>query len=173
MLADGGYLYVYGTRSGGTGAVGRALLVARTTFDTIGKRSTWRYWDGRSWVADAASATPVVPSADGVSQSLTVSRFGATYVAVSKVGGDFGDKIGQWRATTPVGPWKLAATVPVAPKQSEAGLSILTYQPLAHPEIPLASGKLLVSMSRLPEELRNLVINPQLGRLRFYEMPRP
>ncbi len=169
LLVDQGYLYVYGTRAADAGGA-RALLVARTTFDQAIDRRSWRYWNGTGWGTAEGAAAPVIDGTDGVSQALSVSRIGNRYVAVSKVGGDFGDRIGEWTAPSPRGPWRLAASLPVPPRESDG---VITYQPLAHPEQRLASGKLLVSMSRLPEKLDDLAADARKGRLRFYELPRP
>ncbi len=48
----------------------------------------------------------------------------------------------------------------------------LQYAPLAHPEIPLASGDLLVSISRNTTDLDRLLSDPQVGRPEFVALPR-
>ena len=44
---------------------------------------------------------------------------------------------------------------------------------LAHPEVPLADGKLLVSISRNTTDLARLKQNPEIGRPKFAEITRP
>ena len=46
------------------------------------------------------------------------------------------------------------------------------YAPLAHPEVALASGELLVSISRNTTDLSRLMKNPQVGRPEFVQLPR-
>ena len=50
---------------------------------------------------------------------------------------------------------------------------MLTYAPLAHPEVPLSSGALLVSVSRNTTDLAQLLARPEVGRPLFAEIPRP
>jgi hypothetical protein len=50
---------------------------------------------------------------------------------------------------------------------------VLQYAPLAHPEVALASGKLLVSISRNTTDLARLVRDPHIGRPVFVEIAMP
>jgi hypothetical protein len=45
--------------------------------------------------------------------------------------------------------------------------------PLAHPEIPLADGRLLVSVSRNTTDFDQLMADPEVGRPIFVEVGRP
>ncbi len=170
MLRDHDWIYVYGTRLSAVGSSSRSLYVARAPVGAVANFSTWRYWDGDRWQADRAAAAAVLPASDGVSQTLTVDRVGDTYVAVSKVGGDFSTTIGVWSAGSPVGPWHLEHTR----QEPGAGVDgVMTYAPIAHPDLPLADGHLLVSVSRNPSEVRTLLHDPRLGRPVFLEVPMP
>lgn len=162
------WLYVYGTRLGS--GFGRSLHVARAPLDDPGDRRGWRFWDGARWVTSPARAAAVLPAAGGVSQTLSVDVVGGAFVAVSKRDGDLGDFVYSWTAPGPAGPW-----LPRRAARAPAGFSTgrLQYAPLAHPEVPLADGELLVSISRNTTDLGALVADPELGRPRFVEIPGP
>lgn len=167
----GDWLYVYGTRLPSTReAFGRALHVARVPLTNPGDRRRWRFWDGAEWSADLRRSAPVLDAAGGVSQTLSVSAVGGRFVAVSKRDGDLGDFVYTWTAPGPTGPWTARRAV-----KAPAGFSTgrLEYAPLAHPEVPLTDGDLLVSISRNTTDLSALVRDPDLGRPRFVQIPPP
>jgi hypothetical protein len=112
----------------------------------------------------------VLPAAGGVSQTLSVDVVGGEFVAVSKRDGDLGDFVYTWTAPAPTGPWRARRSVR-APAGFDSGR--LQYAPLAHPEVPLADGELLVSISRNTTDLGALVRDPALGRPRFVQIPPP
>ncbi|WP_186526186.1 DUF4185 domain-containing protein [Leekyejoonella antrihumi] len=170
LLHDGDWIYIYGTRLQQRGGSARSLYVARAPVGALDAARAWTYWTGRDWVHDAARAQSTLPAAVGVSQSLTVSQVGDVYVMVSKDGGDFADDVGVWRSDTPLGPWVLSYTRAVP---YDDGSGVLTYEPLAHPDLPLADGNLLVSLSRSPTNLTSLLADPALGRPDFIEVPLP
>jgi hypothetical protein len=164
------WFYVYGTRlTGRPGDVGRELHVARVPTDAPGERHRWQFWDGGRWQPDHGRSAVVLPSRDGVSQTLSVDVVGGSFVAVSKGGGDLGDFVYEWRSPTPWGPWTGHQEI-AAPAGFDTGK--LQYAPLAHPEVALRSGKLLVSVSRNTTDLQRLVSHPEIGRPRFVEVAR-
>lgn len=165
------WLYVYGTRSTGEPLVfGRELYVARVPVDDPGNRNTWRFWDGASWQPQSTRAVPVLGAVGGVSQTLSVDVVDGRWTVVSKRDGDLGDFVFTWSAAAPTGPW-VAQQALRSPAGYDAGE--LTYAPLAHPEIPLASGALLVSISRNTTDPAQLLADPELGRPVFAEIPVP
>ena len=168
---QGEWAYVYGTRLTGEPLVfGRELYVARIPVDDPADRGTWQFFDGRRWQADIAAAAPVLPADGGVSQTLSVDEVEGTWTAVSKRGGDLADVVWTWTAPGPTGPWTPSRALP-APAGHDTGR--LTYAPLAHPEIPLASGQLLVSVSRNTTDPAQLLAQPEVGRPLFAEIRRP
>jgi hypothetical protein len=172
-VVHGPWLYVYGTRlTGRKPAFGREMYVARVPTADPGRRPGWRFWDGGRWRTDVARAAPIIGSAGGVSQTLSVDVVSGAFIAVSKRDGDLGNFVYTWASTGPTGPWRARRAVP-APAGFDTGA--LQYAPLAHPEVPLDSGRLLVSISRNTTDLGALVKNPRLGRPRFVEVsaPRP
>ena len=168
---SGDWYHVYGTRlTGEPFEFGRELYVARIPVADPADRDTWRFWDGTRWQADIGAAAPVLAADGGVSQTLSVDEVDGTWVAVSKRGGDLGDFVWTWTAPGPTGPWTPSRALP-APAGYDTGL--LTYAPLAHPEVPLSSGGLLVSVSRNTTDLAQLLDRPEVGRPLFAEIPRP
>ncbi|GAB3589113.1 hypothetical protein GCM10027446_00580 [Angustibacter peucedani] len=171
MVVDGDWLYVYGTRlPSGDAAFGRSLAVARAPVGDPRDRSRWRFWDGARWTSDLQAVQPVLAAQGGVSQTLSVNVLDGSYVVVSKRDGDLGHTVYSWTAPSAVGPWTARRGV-TARFQDSAGR--LQYAPLAHPDIHLASGKLLVSISRNTTDFARLVRDPSLGRPVFAEIDRP
>ncbi len=168
---DGAWWYVYGTRlTGEPLEYGRELYAARIGVADPADLDAWEFWDGASWQADVAAAAPVLGADAGVSQTLSVDRVDGTWTAVSKRGGDLADAVWTWTAPEPVGPWTASSALS-APAGHDTGRR--TYTPLAHPDVPLASGGLLVSVSRNTGSLAELLDEPELGRPLFAEVPRP
>lgn len=167
---DGRWLYVYGTRLTGQKYVfGRELHVARVPVSDPGRRSGWQFWDGSRWASDPKKAAVVLPANGGVSQTLSVSNFGGKFVAISKRDGDIANFVYEWTAPDPWGPWTPMQEVR-APGGFDTGK--LKYAPLAHPEIPIAGGRLLVSISRNTTDFEHLLKDPKIGRPYFVEVPR-
>jgi hypothetical protein len=165
----GSWYYVYGTRLTGEKYVfGRELHVARAPVADPGRRSRWQFWNGSRWASDHGSAAVVLPADGGVSQTLSVDSVGGEFVAISKRDGDLGDFVYKWTAPNPWGPWTGVKELS-APAGFDTGK--LKYAPLAHPEIPLADGRLLVSVSRNTTDLTKLFQNPEIGRPYFVEVP--
>ncbi len=167
---DGSTLYVYGTRlTGRTGDVGRELYVARAPVSEPGTRSAWRFWDGSSWQKERDRAAAVIPSDGGVSQTLSVQATGGQFVAVSKRNGDAANFVYKWTAPEAQGPW-----TPIKEFEAPAGYDTgkLEYAPLAHPEVRLDTGDLLVSISRNTTDLQRLVSDPEVGRPEFVQLAR-
>ncbi|KGN34373.1 hypothetical protein N802_11875 [Knoellia sinensis KCTC 19936] len=169
MVHDG-HIYVYGTELPAGMAFGRSLRVGRSSLADPTDKRTWQFWNGATWQADPGKATPIIPAEGGVSQTLSVDEIDGTFVAVSKKDGDLGSTVATWTSASPVGPWKVSAALE-APFLT--GKDEFAYAPLAHPEVPLANGKLVVSISRNTTDLARLRQNPVIGRPRFAEIDRP
>ncbi len=167
---DGDWYLVYGTRvTGRAYEPGRELYVARTPVATPADRERWQFWDGWRWQPRVERAAPVLAAEDGVSQTLSVDAIDGEYVAVSKRDGDVADYVYTWSAPHPWGPWTAVRRL-----RAPAGLDTgeLRYAPLAHPDIRLASGNLLASISRNTTDLEELRQDPMVGRPEFIELTR-
>ncbi len=105
-----------------------------------------------------------------MSQTLSVHVVGGRFVAVSKRGGDLADFVYIWSSPGPIGPWTPRRALR-APFENDA--KVLSYAPLGHPEIALASGRLLISISRNTSDFQRLSDNPVIGRPLFAEVERP
>ena len=171
-FTDARWLYVYGTRLTGEHFVfGRELFVSRVPLASPSDRSTWRFWDGSEWQPEVKRAAVVLQAEGGVSQTLSVDDLGdGRYLAVSKRDGDFAEFVYSWSAPSPTGPWTPHKGVS-APSDLDKGL--LQYAPLAHPEVRLDTGQLLVAVSRNTTDLRRLVEDPDLGVPNFVEVALP
>lgn len=169
-MVSAGYIYVYGTALPKGTAFGRALLVARSSLADPTDKGKWQFWDGKAWQPDHLRATPIIPAVGGVSQTLSVDEIDGSFVAVSKKDGDLGSTVATWTSREPVGPWTRAAALEAS---FLTGKDEFAYAPLAHPEVPLADGKLLVSISRNTTDLSRLKQNPVIGRPRFAEINSP
>jgi Domain of unknown function (DUF4185) len=165
----GRWFYLFGTRQTGHD-FGRELYVGRAPVADPTDRSRWQFWDGSTWGASMAAAAAVLPAQGGVSQTLSVDHLDGLWVAVSKRDGDLGDFVYVWTAPTPYGPWTPQRGV-AAPAGFDTGR--LQYAPLAHPEVPLANGNLLVSISRNTTDPQRLLDDPEVGRPVFAEVERP
>ena len=164
----GGWLYVYGTRLTGEPLdYGRELYVARAPVANPRDRSRWEFWDGRTWQPERQRAVAVLPSEGGVSQVLSVDHVDGTFAAVSKRDGDVNDYVYLWTAPHAWGPWTPRKEIR-APGGFDTGQ--LQYAPVAHPEVPLASGHLLISISRNTTDFQHLLEDPEIGRPRFAEL---
>jgi hypothetical protein len=165
---DGHWYYIYGTRLP-KNSLGRQLYAMRLPVGAAAHRKTWRFWDGKKWQPDVHHARAVLAASHGVSQTLTVDEVNGRFVAISKLGGDVANFIYKWTAPHAWGPWVAQKELP-APGGFDTGK--LKYMPLAHPEVRLESGKLLVSVSRNTTDLKALLANPKIGRPYFVEVPR-
>jgi uncharacterized protein DUF4185 len=169
---DGDWLYVFGTRlTGELYVYGRELYVSRIPVADPTDLGAWEFWDGATWQSDRDRIAPVINALEGVSQTLTVDPIDGRWVAVSKRGGDLYDDVWMWTADAPTGPWEGQKVATVEAGFEEA--VDLTYLPLAHPEIPLESGGLLLTISRNTDDLQELFADPTRGRPLFFEVPRP
>ena len=165
----GRWFYVFGTRNTGQD-FGRELYVGRAAVSDPADRSRWQFWDGQRWQADLDQSAAVLPAQGGVSQTLSVDRIDGKWVAVSKRDGDLGDFVYVWTAPEPYGPWTPQKGI-AAPAGFDTGE--LKYAPLAHPEVPLADGNLLVSISRNTTDPQQLFADPEVGLPEFAEVPMP
>jgi hypothetical protein len=129
-----------------TGDFGRSVYVARTSSAKASERSRWRYWNGTGWTSDKrlpAAGRLISKQADTV---VSVWCSGRTWNLVSQKYGMLGRDIALWTATAPQGPWRDAGVLYTIPASGHP--DALYYESTAHPEVRLASGKLLLSYSR-------------------------
>jgi hypothetical protein len=166
----GGHTYVYGTTLTGRDLVfGRDVRVARVPHALLSQPSAWRYWDGRSWVTSRDRAKVVLAGERGIPGVFSLTAYkGGGVVGVAKEHDYLGSRIVTVSAPGPTGPW----TVRAAGKAVTEGGS-LTYMALGHPHLRLASGRLLVGVSRNDTDPKRVEADPHRYRPIFSEVALP
>ena len=168
---DGDSVYIYGTRNTGEELVyGRELYVARLPVGDVANGAAMEFWDGTTWQSDESRAVPLLDAVDGSSQRLSVDLVDGRWVAFSKLGGDFSDVAAVWTSENPSGPFTAEPVLSV-PFGWETG--VISYMPLAHPDVPTVPGTMLVHYSRNITDFAQLFRQPELGLPRFAQVPRP
>jgi hypothetical protein len=168
---DGDWVYLYGTRNTGEAQVyGRELYVARLPLAEVSNGAAMQFWDGTAWLPDSSRAAPVLNAVEGTSQRLSVDLVDGQWVALSKLGGDFADDVAVWTSDQPAGPFT-PTTVLSVPFGWDTG--IISYMPLAHPDVVTEPGSMLISYSRNVTDFSLLFKQPELGLPRFAQVPRP
>lgn len=169
-----GWTYLFGTASDATkSTAGWSLHVARTRPDALADPSAWEYWDGSTWVAGDRSAAQgdgarLIPSDDGVSHVLSVIRRDGAWYAVSKEGDFTGSWLTVWKAESVTGPWTKHRV-----RRLTGDTRTLRYTPLAHPDIAVGRGRLLVSWCESPTSEADYRSDPSRYRPRYTEIELP
>ena len=164
----GGSVAVFGTRATGRPLeFGRELLLARAPRDRLADTRSWRYWDGRGWATEPATAVVLHPAVGGVSTALSATVGHGRWTLVTKADEVFGDRVVSLTATAPWGPFT-ERTLFLSPSRSDD----LTYLALAHPEVS-AAGRLLVSINHNVADLTVVVADPRRYRPSFHDVPAP
>lgn len=60
LLRDNGYVYMYGSTAGRITDGEQYVKLARVAENEMGTPASWTYWNGSAWVADEASAAPII-----------------------------------------------------------------------------------------------------------------
>lgn len=90
-----------------------------------------QYWDGLSWQADPARATPIVTTADRRVNANQIVWTGGRFVSVNKVGDWWGDTIEVSTSISPVGPFVVTAQVRATPKCAVCNTFFASWVPFA------------------------------------------
>lgn len=141
VVADGGYLYVYGSaKVTGDLVFGKAVHLARVPTGELLTTSAWQYWDGAAWSDSAADSRPIVEAAPaGWSTSFSVTRTAdGRFQMLTKENEFLGTDVITGFADVPTGPFTrhLVArypTVNTTPMQ-------VFYTALSHPELRVGGG---------------------------------
>lgn len=158
---QGGWLYSWGSRKV-PGEFGKAVAVARVRPADLLQQGAWRYWDGTGWSPAQADAVDVVQAGHGWSTSFSVLRRGGLWTAVAKSEDVYGSDVVAATGVAPTGPF-VERVVGQAPSSGD----LLQYTALAHPELPLANGGLLVSVCRNSLSERALWADADLYKPQF------
>jgi hypothetical protein len=74
------------------------------------------YWNGRSWQGDPGQARPIMPTAGRMVNATQFVRVNNNWMAITKVGDWWGDRILIEHAPRPTGPYTVVANIPATPK---------------------------------------------------------
>jgi hypothetical protein len=143
VVADGPWLDVYGSRQV-PGAFGRDVAVARVRPADLLHPKAWQYWSAGRWSHRAPTVV-----ARGWSSAFSVWRDAGGTHALTKLHDVHGRDVVLGAAASATAPFAFRT---VADAPSTGG--VLRYNPLAHPELRLADGSLLISVCRNSADLR-------------------
>ncbi len=168
-----GMAYLYGTSRPATiePDSGFALSLARVPVDQISDLKRWSYWTGDRWSRKAKDATTLIPSKNGVSQTLSVFEQDGRWFALSKRNEFLGKDVVVWTSPGPTGPF--TAQPPVATLPSDSATGTLRYMPLAHPGLLPEPGTVVVSYSQNRTDVTEVMEDPRRYRPRFLRVTLP
>jgi hypothetical protein len=136
VVADGDWLYLYGRDY----TAGPSTYLARVRAGDLDGH--WQFRSGRRWSRDPARATPVLTAPPFNNPAVARLRDGR-WLAIAKDREFDGTALIGWTARSPHGPWR--ATGPLIAAPTEGRPDEFTYLAAPHPQITLASKRLLVS----------------------------
>jgi hypothetical protein len=141
VLADGGWVYVYGYEEVGKGGFGsKALTVARVPAGKLADFGAWRFLRGGKWQEGDAGPDHLVV---GVASEFSVTRLGpGRYVLVTTDGG-LGDRIAARFGRTPAGPWSKPLLLYKCPEMT-GDKGVFCYSAKAHPHLAAGDNELVV-----------------------------
>lgn len=164
VLRQGEWLYVYGTRQE-AGAFGRSVRVARVAAADVLDARAWTYWTGADW---STRPTRAVAVADGWSSAFSVWSDSRGQVrTLTKAQDVYGQDVVAGVAPGPTGGFR---SRPVLSAPTRGG--VLLYNALAHPELRLADGSLLVSVCRNNADLGAVWADADLYKPQFASVTR-
>jgi hypothetical protein len=170
-----GYVYVFGDALTGVFLSPKAGYVCRVAVANLESTNAWTFWNGSSWVANMSSSAAILPD-----NPTSVRVYGGKWVMLYKPFAGGGNQAKAAIAVAPQGPYSPGQVIfPSASGTTSNGVTIElhcynTYNPMAHPEYPLSSGKLLVSIAWNGCDLFNdTARDAGLCKPRFYEITLP
>src|SRR5215510_7160306 len=172
VVVHNGYVYIFGDTFTGVFLSPKAAYVARVPVADVENTNSWTYWNGSSWITNRLNAASILPD-----MPSSVRYYGGKWLMLYKPFTGFGDQVKVSLASNPWGPYSSGQIIFPSPGGTTSnGVTTelhcyVTYNPQAHPEYPLSSGKLLVSISWNGCDLFNDSANDaDLYKPRFYEV---
>jgi hypothetical protein len=170
MVQDSSYTYVFGTAAV-SGKWGKAVYLARAPLGKLATPAAWRYWNGSSWTTDITKRAPVITADQTIDSAFSVHRLSnGTFRIVNKDYSIIGTTISAYTAKTPAGPWTKSAPIANAPVPATNSGQGVNYLAGEHPEIPLASGKVLVTSNNNSLNFNDNMVDGRLYGPRFVEV---
>lgn len=155
------WLLVYGSRAAAR-SFGRSVVLARVPASELLHPAAWQYWTGRSWSRRATDAVATT-SATWSSAFSVYARAGKLHM-LTKENDVWGSTVITGTADGPARPFSRRAVL-----QAPSGRRVdeLLYNPLAHPEVHLAGGQLLVTLCRNSSSLTAVMADANLYKPQF------
>lgn len=172
VMHDGLYTYIYGSINKSEPWVwGHYHYLARVPRGSVTTKSSWRYWNGTGWASQQSQATPVIAGSLGIGAGTVMyPRASGGYALIAKQYEYVGSELVAFTSNALTGTWSAQSPAVLSPLP-DVQTNELTYSAFAHPEIPLASGKMLVSWALSSTEAGQFG-SPRPG-LRFGEVIAP
>ena len=172
VVAYGGYVYIFGDAGTGVNLSPKAGYVSRVTMADVENTNSWTFWNGSSWVTNMLNSAQIVAD-----MPSSVRLYGGEWVILYKPFAGAGSQVKVAIGSSPQGPYSSGQVIFQSPGGTTSnGVTATlrcyqTYNPQSHPEYPLSSGKLLVSIAWNGCDLFNDTANDaQLYKPRFYEI---
>lgn len=178
VIQNGRWTYVFGSlNKHDPHVLGFNYYLARVARGDVADPNAWRYWTGTSWETGQLNAAAVVPGTAGIGSTATVilSR-GGGFAFIGKKDDVFGTPpdayLTAWKASSLTGPFVQSPTRLL--ELTHVRHNEETYLGLAHPEVVLPGGRLLVSWC-LTQKPTSLAAYAQSGRfgLKYAEVAWP
>lgn len=142
LARQGSRVYLYGTRRSHRSVLGRELLLATVPMSRLTEPRAWRYRTTSGWSTDPTRAAILVPAEGGVSTALSAHMSRAGWILVTKQDEFLGVAVIGLEAREPWGPFTIQTLFAARSVGDE-----MAYQALAHPELTLSDGSLLVTVN--------------------------
>jgi hypothetical protein len=163
VLADSGFLYVYGYQQRGKGIGKRQLTVARVPGERLAEFAAWRFRTAKGWGDRAEDAAPL---AGGLATEFSVSRVpGAKRYVVVYTENGLGDRIVGRFADAPDGPWSAPVLLYKCPEMAR-DKGVFSYAGKVHPWAA-TGNELLLSYCVNAWEFARLFRDENVYRPRF------
>ena len=167
-LQEGKTTYIYGVAD--PDGV-RSSYVARTE----GKDALageWSFWNGTDWVADEASAVPVVPY---VANEFSVAKFRDGYLLVTQDTSElFSTRIVARTSCSPVGPFSEPVELYRTPETGLAGTyadaDVFTYNAHEHPDLRRGNSLLVTYNVNTFDNVGDVYDDASIYRPRFIDV---
>lgn len=172
MAVSGKTLYIYGSREV-EGSFGKDIYLAKVSAKNYLNPKAWRFYTADGTVStNVDNAAPLMPASLGMPHtfSVTPNPNGGGWLLVAKQNEGIGQYVVASAAKKPYGPW----SEPTPLFDAAPNGDIWQYMAIAHPNVPLADGGLLVTTSQnviADDALSQLYRDPTLYRPKFYSVP--
>jgi len=168
-VVTGGYVYIFGfANAPGDPYFPHRSYVARVPLESVDSASAWQFYSDGAWGSRMAAATSILSA-----QVSSVRLVDGQWLVAYKPWNGWGDVVYIERRSAPYAAASATVSVSSPGGVTPGGEHYVTYSPQLHPELGLASGKLLLSIAWNGETLSDLAADADLYKPRFYEISVP